>query len=76
MDVSHKVQDNHTMINRHKEAKSHGWPKGRWWNISQKGKQDRNWRLWEGENWMEDELVSGSGGDHMKGDEAREKGKQ
>ena len=37
MDISHKVQGNHAIINRPKEAKYQGGPKERLLNLSQKG---------------------------------------
>ena len=50
MDVSHKVQDNHAIIDRPKEAKQLREFKGGWLNLSQKGKQNRYWKSMEENN--------------------------
>ena len=41
MHISHKVKDNHTIINRPKDSNLGGGTKGGWLSLSQKGKQNR-----------------------------------
>jgi hypothetical protein len=50
VDISHKVQNNHIIINRSKEAKEE--PKEGWLNLDQKGK-NRYQRMMGKGKWVE-----------------------
>ena len=61
MNISHKVQGSHAIINRPKEAKQEGGHKGGCLNLSKKRKQNRDQRAVEGGSWVEEGIGRGTG---------------